>query len=214
MIETLIIAMLLFFFFALFIYFNIKSKDLSIQLLTKEEAKKVFENLLENTKEDLIKVEQKFENEKQSLIEFKKENALIVNSFDKLKREHLELQATFTSKIKEAVEAARADSTKRQRSILKGQATEHLAPYINSQYNPKDYKFVGDPIDYIIYDGLSDIKTKEDSINKIVLMDIKTGKSQLNRAQRAIKKCVQEGNVEFEIYRPEKDIKNQQDSNE
>ena len=37
-------------------------------------------------------------------------------------------------------------------------------------------------------------------------MDIKTGKSQLNRAQRAIKKCIQEGNIEFEVYRPEKDI--------
>ena len=37
-------------------------------------------------------------------------------------------------------------------------------------------------------------------------MDIKTGKSQLNRSQRAVKKCIENGNIEFEIYRPEKDI--------
>ena len=117
-----------------------------------------------------------------------------------LEKRCTELESTMDSAIKEAVKEARADSTKRQRSILKGQATEHLAPYINSEYNPKDYKFIGDPIDYIIYEGLSEIKSKEDTINKIIFMDIKTGKSQLNRAQRAIKKCIQEGNIEFQIY--------------
>ena len=36
---------------------------------------------------------------------------------------------------------------------------------------------MGDPIDYIIFDGMSDIEEKDDKINKIILMDIKTGKS-------------------------------------
>jgi predicted Holliday junction resolvase-like endonuclease len=124
----------------------------------------------------------------------------------KTQTKNIQLEATLDSKIKKAVVEARADSTKRQRSILKGQATEQLAPYINNNYNPKDYKFMGDPIDYIIFDGMSDLNTKEDEIKKIILMDIKTGKSQLNKVQKAVKRCIEAGGVEFQVYRPEKDI--------
>lgn len=206
MIETLIIAILLFLFFVLFIYFNIKTKDLSIQLLDKDEAKKVFENLINKSKDELSDLKKEIEI-RDTILEKKKEIEITLMSQNrKLRDDLIELSSTFDAKVKQAVDTARADSIKRQRSILKGQATEHLAPYINSNYNPKDYKFIGDPIDYIIYDGLSEIKSKEDTVNKIVFMDIKTGKSQLNRAQRAIKKCIQEGNIEFEVYRPEKDI--------
>lgn len=206
--EILIVAFLLFLSFAIYLYFSIKTKDLSIQLLDKEEAKKVFENLINKSKDDLIDLRKEIQL-RDTMLEQKKElEKTLMSKNRKLRDDLVELSSTLETKIKEAVEAARADSIKRQRSILKGQATEHLAPYINSTYNPKDYKFIGDPIDYVIYDGLSDIKSKEDQINKIIFMDIKTGKSQLNRVQRAIKKCIQEGRIEFEIYRPEKDVEN------
>jgi predicted Holliday junction resolvase-like endonuclease len=212
--EILIVAFLLFLSFAIYLYFSIKTKDLSIQLLDKEEAKKVFENLINKSKDDLIDLRKEIQL-RDTMLEQKKElEKTLMSKNRKLRDDLVELSSTLETKIKEAVDTARADSIKRQRSILKGQATEHLAPYINSNYNPKDYKFIGDPIDYIIYDGLSEIKSKEDQINKIVFMDIKTGKSQLNRAQRAIKKCIQEGSIEFEIYRPEKDIELDKESSD
>jgi predicted Holliday junction resolvase-like endonuclease len=191
---------------SLYIYFSIKSKDLSIKILDQEEAKKVFENLLSNTEQDLVKLKQELENKENLLKHFSEGNKEALKKYENLKEQNVKLQSTFDLKIKEAVEKARADSIKRQRSILKGQATEQLAPYINSNYNPKDYKFMGDPIDYVIFDGMSDINTKEDKIKKIILMDIKTGKSQLNKVQKAVKKCIEAGNVEFQVYRPEKDI--------
>ena len=190
----------------LYIYFSIKNKDLSIKILDEQEAKKVFENLLANTEENLLKVKQELETKENLLKHFSDGNKEALKKYETLKEKNIELEATFNSKIKDAVEKARADSIKRQRSILKGQATEQLAPYINSKYNPKDYKFIGDPIDYIIFNGMSNIKEKDDEINKIILMDIKTGKSQLNRVQKAVKKCIEAGNIEFQIYRPEKDI--------
>jgi len=204
--EILIVAFLLFLSFAIYLYFSIKTKDLSIQLLDKEEAKKVFENLINKSKDDLIDLKKEIQL-KETILKQKEElEQTLISDNRKLRDKLVELSSTSEIKIKQAVEAARADSIKRQRSILKGQATEHLAPYINSEYNPKDYKFIGDPIDYVIYDGLSDIKSKDDEIRNIIFMDIKTGKSQLNRVQRAIKKCIQDGNIKFEIYRPEKDI--------
>lgn len=195
----------------LYIYFSIKSKDLSIKILNQEEAKKVFENLLTSTKEDLVKLKEELKYKESLLKEFSEENQTYLKKWQKLKEENIELEATFDLKIKEAVEKARADSIKRQRSILKGQATEQLAPYINSNYNPKDYKFLGDPIDYIIFDGMSDMKDKDDEIKKIIFMDIKTGRSQLNRVQKAVRSAIADNRIEFQTYRPEKDIENRED---
>lgn len=189
----------------LYIHFSIKSKDLSIKILDQQEAKKVFENLLANTKQDLIKIKEKFNNEKKLSNEFRELNLKLSEKLDAVTQQHTALQATFQSEIKQATEKARADSVKRQRSILKGQATEHLAPYINSNYNPKDYKFIGDPIDYIIYEGLSEIK-ETDRIEKIIFMDIKTGGSNLTKTQRRIRDAIADGRVEFQIYKPEEDI--------
>ena len=214
MIEITIIAILLFISFSSFIYFSIKSKDLSIELNDSKAAIDILQNLLDSTKEELIKTEQKYQNESKSLNDLYQHNDKINEVNNLLKEEIAKTKATLQSTIKEEVEKARADSVKRQRSILKGQATEHLAPYINSEYNPKDYKFIGDPIDYVIYDGLSNIKSKDDELVKIIFMDIKTGKSNLNRVQRAIRKCIQDGRVEFQVYRPEKDIEEQNETTE
>lgn len=222
MLEILIIAILLFTVFALFIYISIKTKDLNIKILDNEQIKETLSNemnrrisekeeleeLSDSFKEEIIRLEECIKIKNKAMKDSFQMHHAIVEQKDKqnatLEKRCTELESTMESAVKEAAKEARADSIKRQRSILKGQATEHLAPYINSDYNPKDYKFIGDPIDYIIYDGLSEIKTKEDSLNRIIFMDIKTGKSQLNRTQRAVKKCIEEGKIEFEIYRPDK----------
>lgn len=153
----------------------------------------------------------KYKNESIDHLKESKEQLFILNT--KLRKKNTTLESTMESSVKEAVTSARKDSVKRQRSILKGQATEQLAPYINPNYNPKDYKFMGDPIDYIIFDGMSN-DPESDSINKIVFMDIKTGKSQLNKTQKRIRKTILDGNIEFKIYRPEKDIKTKGNNSE
>ena len=44
---------------------------------------------------------------------------------------------------------SRKDAIKRSRSVIRGQASEHLAPYVLKDTNPKDYRFMGNPIDFI-----------------------------------------------------------------
>lgn len=205
MIEIIIIAIFSFTLFSFLAYFSIRSRHLSIQLIDSKKAIAILQEIVDSTKADLIQTKQKYENESKTLNSLQDFNNKILQENNNLKQEITETRATLDSTVKEEVDKARADSIKRQRSILKGQATEHLAPYINSEYNPKDYKFIGDPIDYVIYEGLSEIKDKDDELVKIIFMDIKTGKSNLNRVQRAIKKCIQDGKVEFQVYRPEKE---------
>jgi predicted Holliday junction resolvase-like endonuclease len=102
--------------------------------------------------------------------------------------------------LTEATEHARKDALKRSRSVIRGQASEHLAPFVIKDTNPKDYRFMGNPIDYICFDGLSDVLDgKADSINKIRFVDIKTGKSNLNKSQRRIRDAINSDSVEFKV---------------
>jgi len=225
MIEILILFAFLFIIASIYIYFSVKSKNLSIKILNEVESKQLLESFIQNTKqeletnkndfaqlkEQLIKTTQQLDTEHTFLVQLQEANRILVQEKHSLQERYTVLQSTVKANLEEAVKLARADSVKRQRSILKGQATEQLAPYINPNYNPKDYKFLGDPIDYVIFDGMSDINSKTDKINKIILMDIKTGTSRLNRVQKAVRDCIESGNLEFQVYRPEKDIDLQQE---
>ena len=111
----------------------------------------------------------------------------------------------FEKKLSEQIEITRKDTIKRSRSIIRGQATEHLAPFIVDGVNPKDCRFLGSPVDYIVFDGLSAVTDKtQKTINEIKFIDIKTGKSSLNTAQRRIRDAIKEGKVTFQIVNPEK----------
>ena len=103
--------------------------------------------------------------------------------------------------IKEVIEKARVDSTNRQRAVLKGKIGEQIAPLLEefySKYAPADARFIGHPVDYIIFKNLTrykdDIKNKipkdKRSNIEIVIADIKSGSSQLNREQKEIRDAV------------------------
>ena len=100
---------------------------------------------------------------------------------------------------------ARQDALKRSRSVMRGQATEHLAPYMMDDTNPKDCRFMGNPVDYVVFDGLSAVTDKTaKEINEIKFVDIKTGKSNLSTAQRRIRDAINEGKVSFQVVNPDK----------
>jgi len=95
----------------------------------------------------------------------------------------------------------RADANKRSRATMRGQATEHLAPYMIEGLNAKDYRFMGDPLDYLVCVGSSAIHDGEaDAIEEVILLDIKTGKAQLSKVQRRIRDAVVEKRVVFATY--------------
>ena len=100
----------------------------------------------------------------------------------------------------------RKDAMTRSRRVMRGQATEHLAPLMMDNLNLKDFRFMGNPIDYIIFKGASDIlDNNSDEIESIIFLDVKTGNSKLNKIQRRIRDCIENSKVEFLIYNPDKD---------
>lgn len=90
----------------------------------------------------------------------------------------------------------RQDAVKKSEAITRGKVTEHLIPYFpDFRYNPKDARFLGTPVDFIIFDGLS-----EGKMNKVVFIEVKSGKScALSRREQLVKESIDRGNVSYEI---------------
>lgn len=95
------------------------------------------------------------------------------------------------------------ERTRTQRAVLRGQLAEQLAPLLPGfPHNPSDFRFLGQPIDFIVFDGLADAKDGETPhIKRIIIGDIKTGNARLSPHQEAIRRCVDEGNVTWETIR-------------
>lgn len=151
-------------------------------------------NTIKLTKADLAKEKTEHNNTKNILLDLReKANAALLVIEQK--------ELAFRSELKNAVDEARADTIKKSRATLRGQATEHLSPLLIDQWDHKDYRFIGSPIDYLVcVGGSAIIDGVEDIIEEVVLLEIKTGKSKMNKIQRRIRDAVITGKVKFVLY--------------
>lgn len=93
----------------------------------------------------------------------------------------------------------RQDALGKSRAVLKGKIGEQMAPMLPEfRYNPADARFLGSPIDYIIFDGYSEAKEGSGKIRRIILMDVKTGKAKLSPIEKKVKEAVSAGSIEWE----------------
>ena len=87
----------------------------------------------------------------------------------------------------------RQDAINRSQSVILGKVTEHLIPFQSSfPFNPKEARFIGSPIDIIVFDGIDN----EDIVN-IHILEIKTGSSSLSKRQRLIRDAVMNKRVHW-----------------
>lgn len=101
-------------------------------------------------------------------------------------------------KDKNEVSKQREDAVKRSRAVLGGQFAEQLAPYFpDFPCNPGDVKFLGKPIDFIAFPGMAEGK----KIEEIILIEVKSGESQLSEREKEIKEAVLKGKIRYVQYR-------------
>jgi predicted Holliday junction resolvase-like endonuclease len=123
---------------------------------------------------------------------------LLTNYINRLKferrfREWQEAEALRWEYEKEtAVKSAIAQS----RAVLGGKFTEQMVPYLpDFKYDPTEARFIGSPIDMIVFPGLARGDPEE-----IVILEIKTGKNcQLTPPERKIRQLIEEGMVRWEL---------------
>lgn len=97
----------------------------------------------------------------------------------------------------EAEEGIRADAVRRSSAVVSGKVTEHLAPYMEAfPYNPKDARFLGSPVDLIVFDGMND-----DALREIVFLEVKTGSSSLSTRERRVRDAVLARRVVWREFR-------------
>jgi predicted Holliday junction resolvase-like endonuclease len=91
-------------------------------------------------------------------------------------------------------QSIRTDAINRSQFVTVGKVTEHIAPYLpDFKFNPKDARFIGSPIDFLVFDGLD-----EGGIRDVFFIEVKTGfSSSLNTRQRQIRDAVQSGRVKW-----------------
>jgi len=87
------------------------------------------------------------------------------------------------------------DGINKSRAVLGGKFTEQMVPYLPEfKYDPTEARFLGSPVDLIVFPGLAQGKPRE-----IVIMEIKTGSSQLSPLENKIRKLVESGMVRWEL---------------
>jgi predicted Holliday junction resolvase-like endonuclease len=97
------------------------------------------------------------------------------------------------------LEAARADAAKRSRSVRAGKAVEQLIPLVGEfaeRFDSHDARFLGAPVDYVVFDGLASGVLRE-----VVLVEVKTGSSRLTPNEREVELAIAEGRVRYEVVR-------------
>ncbi|MDV2989936.1 MAG: Holliday junction resolvase-like protein [Dehalogenimonas sp.] len=82
------------------------------------------------------------------------------------------------------------------RAVLGGRFTEQMAPYLPEfRYDPTEARFIGSPIDLVVFPGLAAGDPRE-----IVIMEIKSGQNpQLTPAQKRIRQLIEDGMVRWEL---------------
>ena len=84
------------------------------------------------------------------------------------------------------------------RAVGIGKILEKIAPAVRGyQYDPRDSRALFEPIDYIVFKGLTKGNGRVDSL---IFLDIKTGGAGLNTHQRQIRDAVQDGKVAWDRY--------------
>jgi len=80
----------------------------------------------------------------------------------------------------------RKEIADQQRAGIKGKVSEAFAPFLEGfPFKPSECKFIGNPIDYLVFEGLD-----ERNIKGIHLVEIKQGTSKLSPHQKQIKDLI------------------------
>lgn len=82
----------------------------------------------------------------------------------------------------------RKDAVTRSMGVNLGKITEHLVPFSEhlKNFNPRDVRFIGSPVDLMIFDGA----TAKKNIIDIYLVEIKKRTGQLTKKQKSIRDAV------------------------
>ncbi|HLC63192.1 MAG TPA: Holliday junction resolvase-like protein, partial [Candidatus Nanoarchaeia archaeon] len=100
------------------------------------------------------------------------------------------------------IQEQRKDAIQKSRAVIGGQFSEQLAPYLpNFQYLPTECKFIGKPIDFIVFKGMD-----EKNIQEVIFVEVKSGNSKLNQHEKNLKETIDNKRVTWVEYRVPEEV--------
>lgn len=118
---------------------------------------------------------------------------------DKAEQRRQELLRQLKERSSELLERQKRATTKPEKAAIAigiGKIIEKILPaHKNFGLTPSDCRFLAEPIDMIVFDGIS-----ENKVNKITFMDVKTGKASLNQHQRQIRNAIEDNDVSWRYF--------------
>ena len=101
----------------------------------------------------------------------------------------------------------RKDAIMKSRAVLGGQFSEQLAPYLpNFKYLPTECKFLGKPIDFLVFKGMDEKK-----IDEVVFVEVKSGNAKLNQHEKNLKETIEKKRVRWVEYRIPEELTEKKD---
>jgi len=107
--------------------------------------------------------------------------------------------------MRESVSRQIRDALNRSRSTLKGKIGEEMSPLLPefySKYEPADARFIGSPIDFIIFKNMGKFSKDDKKLIEVIFLEVKTGSPRLTSLESAIKLAVKSGRVDFQVLTP------------
>jgi predicted Holliday junction resolvase-like endonuclease len=104
------------------------------------------------------------------------------------------IRSIYERRFNEAIDETRKSAISQSRAVLGGKFTEQMVPFFpDFKYDPTEARFIGSPIDMVVFPGLAQGDPQE-----IVILEIKTGNSQLTSVQKKIRQLVEDGMVRWD----------------
>jgi predicted Holliday junction resolvase-like endonuclease len=89
--------------------------------------------------------------------------------------------------------ALRRDAVQRSEAVTVGKVSEQLLPFFpDFHFNPKDARFLGAPVDLVVFDGLT-----EGAVRRVVFVEVKTRGARLSTRERLVRDAIEAGRVEW-----------------
>ncbi len=108
-----------------------------------------------------------------------------------------------SKKWRTQISRQRREAVQQSRQVLRGQLWEEFVPYLPGfPFHPQDARFLGSPVDFVIFPGLN----SDSEEVSVVFLEVKSGRSQLNQRERRIRDAVKQGRVLWQEYFLEKEL--------
>jgi len=136
--------------------------------------------------------------------EFKLSRSILFDGTKTFPEKAMEIQNQLKEELKERVdelkkrrELATEKAQVTTRAVNIGKNLEKVLPTMKDfKWPVPDSKFLGDPIDLIVFNGLSVNKVKS-----ISFIEVKSGKARLNRHQKSIRDAIEEQKLSYKVFK-------------